>query len=373
MGDERTATVVGAGIGGLAAGIALRRSGWDVTVYEAAAEPRQLGSGLSIWPNAVRALRALGLGGLADDAITQSGGVRRADGSLLAGFEEGVIEARFGEPLLGVHRGDLLAALLVACGHERVRFGKRASGIEGRELRFEDGDTARADLIVGADGLGSVVRRGLLGDGEPRDAGIVAYRGVAEFEGELPAGEWWGPGSVAGLLPLQGGRVYWYFGVRGEDGPGVLDELIDSYDPAVGEIVRLTPVEEVLVHKLYDRDPVKSWSRGEATLLGDAAHPMLPFIGQGACSALEDAVVLAAALADAPDVSAGLVAYERARIERAELFVHTSRRAAAIALPRSALGRGLRNSFLRLLPESARLRQFKPFLEWQVPGQAGRS
>jgi len=373
MAVRRAAAVVGAGIGGLAAGIALDRAGWDVTVYEAADEPRQLGSGLSIWPNAVRALRALGLGDLVGESITQSGGVRRADGSLLAGFEQGVIEARFGEPLVGMHRGDLHAALLAACGSERVRFGSRLVGLEGEELRFENGTSARAELIVGADGLGSVVRQELLGDGAPRDAGIVAFRGVAEFSGEIPAGEWWGRGSVAGLLPLQGGRVYWYFGARGEDRPGLLDHLVERYDPAVGEVVAITPPEQVLVHKLYDRDPVKSWSREGATLLGDAAHPMLPFIGQGACAALEDAVVLGSVLAGDTVVGAGLAAYERARVERAELFVHASRRAAAIALPRSALGRGLRNALLRALPEAARLRQFKPFLAWQVPTPQGRS
>jgi 2-polyprenyl-6-methoxyphenol hydroxylase-like FAD-dependent oxidoreductase len=224
--------------------------------------------------------------------------------------------------------------------------------------------------------LNSVVRESLLGDGPPRDAQIVAYRGVAEFAGELPAGEWWGRGSVAGLLPLQRGRVYWYFGARGEDRPGRLERLIERYDPAVGEIVRLTPPEQVLVHGLYDRDPAKSWGGGGATLLGDAAHPMLPFIGQGACAALEDAVVLGRALADpGVELDAALRAYESARLERTALFVRTSRRAAAIALPRSEAGRRARDAFLRLLPESARLRQFQPLLAWkpeEVPAALGR-
>ena len=363
MGGERTAIVVGAGIGGLAAAIALERAGYATTVYEADGEWRPLGAGLSLWPNAVRALRALGLGALVEQGVNQAGGVRRADGSMLAGFGPGAVEKRFGEPIVGLHRADLHAALLAACGPERVRLGMRLAALEGEELRFADGSTARADLIVGADGLRSVVRAGLLGDGEPRDAGIVAYRGVAALEADVPAGEWWAKDAIAGLLPLRGGRVYWYFGARGEDTPGRVEELCAAFDGAVGEVVALTPAEQILVHRLYDRDPAASWSRGAVTLLGDAAHPMLPFIGQGACAALEDAVVLGAAAAN-DDPAAALLAYESARLKRTARFVKTSRQAAAIALPRSPLARRLRNSLLPLLPESTRLRQFKPFLDW---------
>lgn len=364
MGGKRTAIVVGAGIGGLAAAIALERAGWEVSVYEAEAELRPLGAGLSIWPNAARALRSLGLGELVDRGVDQAGGVRRADGSMLAGFGPGAVEKRYGEPIVGLHRADLQGALLSACGPERVHLGMRLAALDGERLRFADGSAAGADLLVGADGLRSVVRAGLLGDGEPRDAGIVAYRGVVAYDAEVPAGEWWGEGAIAGLLPLRGGRVYWYFGARGEDRPGRVEQLCAAFDPAVGELVALTPPQEILVHRLYDRDPAKSWSRGAVTLLGDAAHPMLPFIGQGACAALEDAVVLGQAVAAHGDPAAALAAYERARVKRAALFVKASRQAAAIALPRSPFARRVRNALLPLVPEAARLRQFKPFLEW---------
>jgi 2-polyprenyl-6-methoxyphenol hydroxylase-like FAD-dependent oxidoreductase len=364
MGGERTAIVVGAGIGGLAAAIALERAGYAVTVYEAEAELRPLGAGLSIWPNAVRALRWLGLGELVEQGVDQAGGVRRADGSMLAGFGPGAIEKRYGEPIVGLHRAELQAALLDACGPQRVRLGMRLAALEGERLRFADGSTAGADLIVGADGLRSAVRAGLLGDGEPIEAGVVAYRGIAVHDAEVPAGEWWGKDAVAGLLPMRGGRLYWYFGARGEDRPGRVQELCAAFDPVVGEVVALTPAEEVLVHRLYDRDPVGSWSRGAVTLLGDAAHPMLPFIGQGACAALEDAVVLGGAAAAHDDPAAAVTAYQRTRVKRAARFVKTSRQAAGIALPRSSLTRRLRDTLLPLVPEAARLRQFKPFLEW---------
>lgn len=357
------AAVVGAGIGGLAAAIALRQAGWEVTVYEAAPEVRPLGAGLSIWPNGVRALRELGLGDLAAGALRADGALRRADGSVLARFDPDVIEARFGAPLVGFHRADLHQGLIAALGRERISTGMRLVGLEDRELRFDDGSLVSADLIVGADGLRSTVRAALLGDGEPRDAGIVAFRGVAGLDEPVPAGEWWGPGSVAGLLPLGGGRVYWYLAQRGDPDPAALPDLLSVYGEAVREAAARTAAGDVLVHRLYDRDPVPSWSRGSATLLGDAAHPMLPFLGQGACAALEDAVALGEAAASGGSVEEALAAYERARLERTSALVSGSRKAAKAALLGSRLGRRLRDALVSAAPERARLRQLDTFLQ----------
>jgi 2-polyprenyl-6-methoxyphenol hydroxylase-like FAD-dependent oxidoreductase len=360
--EGRRAAVVGAGIGGLAAAIALARAGWEPTVYEAAPELRPLGAGLSIWPNGVRALRELGLGELVEAAPRTAGALRRGDGSVLAQFDPAAIEARYGAPLVGMHRADLQRALLAELGAERLRTGMALRRLEGDELRFADGSVQRADLVVGADGIGSTVRAALLGEGEPRDSGIVAFRGVAAHAGEVPAGEWWGPGSVAGLLGLGGGRVYWYAAHRGEPDPAALPALLAQYAAPLGEIAGSTPVDEVLVHRLYDRDPVASWSRGGATLLGDAAHPMLPFLGQGACSALVDAVALGAAMAGADDVEAALKRYEQARVKPTAALVAGSRKAARAALLGSATGRRLRNALLARAPESMRLRQLDPHL-----------
>ncbi|HEU5104646.1 MAG TPA: FAD-dependent monooxygenase [Solirubrobacterales bacterium] len=361
MERAKHAAIVGAGIGGLAAGIALRQAGWEVTVYEAAPEARAVGAGLSIWPNGVRALRSLGLGDLAAAAPRADGALRRADGSALAGFDPDVLEARFGAPLVGFHRADLHEGLIAALGSERLRTGMRLDAFVDGELLFADRSSVRADLVVGADGLHSTVRAALLGDGEPRDAGLVAYRGVAKLDAPVPAGEWWGAGSVAGLLPL-GGGVYWYLAHRGEPDRAALPELAAEYGEPVREAVSRTGGEQVLVHRLYDRDPVASWSRGGATLLGDAAHPMLPFLGQGACSALEDAVALGAAVAAEPDVEAALATYERARLERTAALVAGSRKAAKAALLESRVGRRVRNALVARAPESVRLRQLDLFV-----------
>jgi 2-polyprenyl-6-methoxyphenol hydroxylase-like FAD-dependent oxidoreductase len=362
MTRAKHAAVVGAGIGGLAAAIALRQAGWEATVYEAAPEVRPLGAGLSIWPNGVRALRDIGLGDLAAAAPRADGALRRADGSVLAGFDPDALEARFGAPLVGFHRADLHEGLIAALGAERIETGMRLVDIEDGGLRFEDGSSVHAALVVGADGLNSTVRAALLGDGEPRDSGIVAFRGVAGLDDPVPAGEWWGAGSVAGLLPLGDGRVYWYLAHRGEPDVAALPELVAEYGEPVREAVSHTVPEQVLVHRLYDRDPVSSWSQGTATLLGDAAHPMLPFLGQGAGSALGDAAALGAAVAAEPDVEAALAAYERARLEPTAALVAGSRKAAKAALVESRVGRRVRNALISKAPESIRLRQLDPFV-----------
>jgi 2-polyprenyl-6-methoxyphenol hydroxylase-like FAD-dependent oxidoreductase len=362
-------TVIGAGIGGLASGIALRRAGCDVTVHEAADEIRPLGAGLSIWPNGIRALHALGLDELVDaeGVPSVSGALRRADGSILAEFGAETITERWGEPLVGLHRRDLHEALLAAFGDDSLKLGSRLIDIEDDVLRFANGDEDRPDLAVGADGLRSVARGALFADEEPRDSNIVAFRGVSPAPAEIPAGEWWGEESVAGLLPLRGGLVYWYVTHRVPEGapdPG-LDELprrAAEFAAPLREIVAATPLADVLLHRLYDRPPLRQWSSQKVTLLGDAAHPMLPFLGQGACSALEDAVALAAAVGAHDDIRAALDEYEAQRIRRTSKLVQGSRRAASLVLSPSRMGRRLRNGLVAHIPTGMRLRQFDPII-----------
>jgi 2-polyprenyl-6-methoxyphenol hydroxylase-like FAD-dependent oxidoreductase len=363
------ATVIGAGIGGLATGIALRRAGLEVGIHEAADEIRPLGAGLSIWPNGIRALRALGLDSLVDaDGVPRvSGALRRTDGSVLAEFGAETITRRWGEPLIGLHRRDLHEALLTEFGADGVRLGSRLVDVEDDVLRFESGDEDRPDLAVGADGLRSVVRDALISDVDPRDSKIVAFRGISPAPPEVLAGEWWAEESVAGLLPLRGGLVYWYLAHRVADDeadPGTddLERHVREFASPLADIVRTTPSTEVLCHRLYDRAPEQSWSSAQTTLLGDAAHPMLPFLGQGACSALEDAVALGEAIAGANNVRAALAAYEESRVRRTAKLVQGSRRAASLVLSPSGLGRRLRNALVGHIPAGMRLRQLDPII-----------
>ncbi len=364
MDASRSAIVVGAGIGGLAAGIALGRSGWEVTVLERAAEPGGTGSGLSIWPNGVKALRSLGLGAVVDDpGVPRSdGALRRADGTPLAAFDPAEIESRFDAPLVGVHRRDLHDALIAAFGASggELRSGAEVVEVGPGSVRLTGDAEIGADLIVGADGLRSTTRDHVIGSEEPVDSGIVAFRGTAEGLSEFPAGEWWSDRCVAGLLPLSRGRTYWYVAFPGSAGDrdGLL-ERVEAFGAPVREAVAATPADAVLSHRLFDRDPAKGWSRGPVTLLGDAAHPMLPFLGQGACSALEDAVALGEAVTPEADVASRLAAYEAARRARTAKLVRGSRSAAKVALTASRPGRAARNWLVGHVPQSMRLRQLE--------------
>ena len=341
----RTAIIIGGGIGGLAAAIGLRRAGWDVEVFEQAAELAEVGSGLSLWRNALAALdrlgvldalRALGVSG-------QDGAVYRPDGRLLARMKsaEG---APPGGMILLLHRAELHRVLLDAAGRESVRTGARCVGVaqddRGATARFDDGREARGDLLVGADGLRSTVRAALDGPSPPRYAGYAVYRGIAAFDpSRVLSGETWGPGLRIGRWGLTGGRSYWYAShavAEGRPDPpsgrkAHLLELFRGWHAPVADLIAATDEAAILRDDIYDRPPLPRWSVGRATLLGDAAHPMTPDLGQGACQAIEDAVVLAECLSQADDVPAALRAYEARRIPRTSRVVATARRIGRMA------------------------------------------
>src|SRR5215216_5731176 len=302
--------IIGAGIGGLAAGAILRRDGHEVTVLERAERFEPLGAGLALWPNGARALREIGVGATAEAAEVPrgDGGIRRArDGKLITAISPDVLERRYGAPLALVHRAELQGALLAAAGDGVVRFG--------------------------ADGINSATRAALLGDGPPRASGVVAYRAVVDdWGGELAAGEYWGRGEVFGVAPLSRRLVYWYAAHRGElvvdAGEDRLAGLLarhGSWAEPIPSLLAATRPQTLLRHELFDRRPIDAWGRDAVTLLGDAGHPMLPFLGQGACCALEDAVALGAALRDIEDPRAALRAYERERAPRARQLADGSR------------------------------------------------
>jgi salicylate hydroxylase len=249
-------------------------------------------------------------------------------------------EAQYGAPQLTIHRADLLAALADMFPAERVALGKRAQSItpdaEGVELRFEDGSSARVGLLIGADGIHSAVRSAMFGAESPRFTGIVAYRAVVPAErvaGVPNLGaftKWWGPNPQSQIVtfPLNRGRDIFIFATTPQDSwqleswtaPGSVDELREQYVAYHPEArALLDACDTVLKTALYERDPMPAWARGRMALLGDAAHPMLPFMAQGAGMAIEDAVVLARHLEGVAmsDAAAALKRYEQARIERA--------------------------------------------------------
>jgi 2-polyprenyl-6-methoxyphenol hydroxylase-like FAD-dependent oxidoreductase len=370
-----SALVVGAGIGGLAAARVLRDVGFEVRVLERSPSLEPLGAGISLWPNAVRALREIGVGDLPSQApIDADSGLRRWDGRLLARADPASIEHRYGEPLLLLQRSTFHRALLADGIADLVETGvevtRAAETGRGARAELRQGDPVNADLLIGADGIRSAVRAGLLGDGAPRQSGLLAYRAIVDMpEASIGVSEYWGAGRVFGLVPVDGNRLYWFATRRGDadepreqDPIGSLLERHRDWAPEIAKAIEATPAAAVLRHSLLDRKPTKRWCGERTALLGDAAHPMLPFIGQGGCQALEDAAALGKSLRAATDIPRALRDYEERRRRQAARAVTMSHRMGRLIHLRSAPLRALRNQAIASTPESLRMRQLDPIV-----------
>ena len=332
----------GAGIGGLAAAIGLLRDGHRVVVFEQAAKFARVGADINLTPNSVRALDGLGIGDkLRETAARPTHRISRTwdsgeETSRLPMSDEA--EARYGAPQLTMHRADLMMALEQAVPAGTVRFAKRAQGVreEGEQvvISFADGSEDRVDALIGADGIHSVVRTAILGPESPRFTGVVAYRAVvptSRLSGpNLNAfTKWWGPNPETQLVtfPLNRGKDMFIFATIGQDDwrheswtmPGNVEEFRAAYAGFHPEArAFIDSCDEVMKSALYEREPLPNWCKGRMTLLGDACHPMLPFMAQGAGMAVEDAVVLCRHLhgVGTNGFAAAFQRYEASRKER---------------------------------------------------------
>ncbi|HEX5298920.1 MAG TPA: FAD-dependent monooxygenase [Streptosporangiaceae bacterium] len=356
--------IIGGGIGGLTAANALSRAGIEVAVYEAAAGLREIGAGVALHPNAMKVLRAIGV----EDGVRAVAG--RSQWQVLRNWKTGRVigktsrrqqAASFGIEGATVHRADLLDVLAGALPAGMVTLGKRCTQVrtdgEVAAARFADGSEIEADVIAGADGIHSAVRASLFGPDAPRFTGKICYRSVvaaAAVRGGQPSGagaqrpraagaqwpraegaQWLGPHGTIVLYPLRGEELInvvchyddasyrhesWITECRRE-------EVLERYAGWHESLLRLFAAADTWYKwALYDREPIPRWTHGRVTILGDAAHPMLPYVGQGACQAIEDGAVLATALsAEAADPLAGLDRYERTRRPRASRVVLTAR------------------------------------------------
>jgi len=335
--------IVGGGIGGLAAAIGLRARGHEVTVFEQAPEFGRVGADINLTPNAVRALDGLGGGvgeAIRDTAARPSHRISRTwdTGEETSRLEMGnSAEEKYGAPQLTIHRADLLSALEAALPADVIRLDHRVvgvgqSGVGPVHIGFDGRDAVEVDVVVGADGIHSSVRSALFGKENPEFTGVVAYRAVVPSERlDVPNlgafTKWWGPDPETQIVtfPLNRGRDTFIFATTPQDSwteeswttPGDVVELRAMYERFHPEArALLEACDSVLKSALYVRDPLPTWSVGRATLLGDAAHPMMPFMAQGAAMSIEDAVVLTRAISGTPDAQQAIKTYEAARIER---------------------------------------------------------
>lgn len=359
--------IVGGGIGGLSAALALRREGFEPSVYEQAPALLEVGAAIAVWPNAFRVLERWGLDGA---VLTRAGRIGRArwlgrDGAAYKNFQF----PETGSPAVALHRADLQATLRQALPGGSLHLGKTFEGFveEGSEVRarFADGTEAACDVLVGADGLHSRVRARLLGGAEPVYRGYSVWRGVARLEhAALRPGtalEVYGEGRRFGVGPVGLGRTGWWATANEAEGTTEtpaehapkLSRLFEGWCAPVNELIEATPSASILRNAAYDRPAAPVWGRGGVTLLGDAVHPMTPNLGQGGCMAVEDAAVLARCLAKYDDAHAALRAYESRRRSRAARVARYSRLYGAVGQWQGRAASRLRARLLSSLPESA--------------------
>jgi 2-polyprenyl-6-methoxyphenol hydroxylase-like FAD-dependent oxidoreductase len=364
----RSIGIIGGGIGGVATAAALYRLGISATVYERRTELKEAGAGMMMWPNATRIIRKLGL----LDAVIERSGINRnflvrsSRGRILMNLPLGA----FDTPALCVRRSDLLSILLSAVPRDSIRLGRDLTELEQTgscvRLGFADGSTAQHDAIVAADGIRSNVRTRLFGGNQLIHRGYTVWRGVSPYRGDsIRSGEnseTWGRGSRFGILDIGHGRFTWYATANGprRAGGNPHDELASFaawHDPIPKLIEN---AELILVNDAHDLSPLKRWTVGRVTLLGDAAHACTPNLGQGGCMALEDAMVLAKCLAGPWPLPSALLRYEALRKRRTRGVQYRSLMMGRIGQWQSRVmvaGRGIVTSLLPAGPFERNLRR----------------
>ena len=375
------AIIIGGGIGGVTTAIALRRAGIEARVYERAPEPREVGAGIALWGNAVRALRSIN----AAEPVERAGErciiaeILTSQGRVLKRTPVEALDRIAGAPMLLVHRAELLAALLSSLPPDAVRFGAECVGVrqtpESVTARFRDDSTDTADLLVGADGINSVVRTGLFGPQRHRYSGYTCWRGIAEIpESLVPpgyVGEIWGLGARFGITRIGRGRVYWWAtantaeGGRDTDTHATLADRFHRWAPPVPAVIDATPRGHAIRNDIIDRAPSRPWGRGRLVLVGDAAHPTSPNLGQGGCMAIEDGVLLPRALTRTRGVPEALRAFEHERFARCAMITNRSWTFGRWGqTERSALA-WMRNTTMAMIPESMTLRAAAAMLKFE--------
>jgi 2-polyprenyl-6-methoxyphenol hydroxylase-like FAD-dependent oxidoreductase len=374
--------IVGGGIGGLCTAIALRQIGIDVRVYEQTEAFERVGAGLAVWANAIRALRQLGM---ADGVIEAGCSVQRMDVGTASGKKvqvrrPGELEQRLGESSIAIHRAELHRVLVSALPAESLRLGMKCVGFEQDTdkvmIRFNNGQTDQADLLIGADGLHSIIRQQLFPETRLNYAGRTSWRGVAETKDVAAlsnASQIIGCGNRFGITPIHSSQVYWFAVVNipaGQGRPGTdrkefLMRRFQGWPHPVEHLIDVTAAQTIVETPIYDIEPLARWSQGRVTLLGDAAHAATPDMGQGACMAIEDAVVMARCLSQEKDLAAALDRYEAERKPRTTWIIHRSRAIGRFAHWENPLLCTIRELMIGVIAPRV-IRQFEKAMDYDV-------
>ena len=371
--------IAGAGIGGLTLAAALRRRGVRVTVFERANQFTTAGAGIGLPANGIKALQRLGLG----EAVAKAGMVvERAVILDSRGRELGSevdltdVYRAMGASLVALHRARLHAVLVDAVGADVIVPGAQVTSFEqdsrSVNVALASGQRVNNELLVGADGLHSCVRAQLMGTDAPVYSGYTSWRGVTPSNTvALPhrTSESWGRGERFGIVPIGFGEIYWFAvadappGGTDVDVRGELLTRFGAWHEPVGAIIEATPPDRIVRTDIYDREPIARWHAGRVVLIGDAAHPMTPNLGQGAGQAIEDAVVLDECLAASSSIEDAFTRYEQRRVARANSIVRASRRFGAIAQWSNPIAAWIRDRAMSLTPASMAINQAKRLMD----------
>jgi len=385
-----SAVVIGGGIGGLTAAVALRQVGWRVTVLERAARFGEIGAGITLLSNGLRCLDAIGLG----DAVRGSGlpmlafGMRTPAGRWLSRIDGdgSSLEARMGTTTVAIHRAELHRILREALPAAALLAGVATTGIIGgadggpAEVRFRHQDhdaVLHADLVVGADGVHSWVRAERWPDARaPIYSGSTTWRAITTQSSDAVTemSLSWGHGTEFGVMPILDGRIYWYAAANADEAQRNPDELrgvrgrFGTWHEPIPAVLAHTPPQAVLRHDIYRLPKLDSYCRGSVVLLGDAAHAMTPNLGQGGGQALEDAIVLAAAIGHAGNVATALSQYDHERRARTQAMSRTATWQLRFGQQlRSPIAVAVRNTAVALTPNRVALRAIARYGAWFPP------
>ncbi len=360
--------IVGAGIGGLALAHGLLKQGHQVTVFERAPQLQEVGAGLTLWRNASAALEELGLSHIlpAIGHAPERAGIRTPQGSFI--FQEESLAENAVPLAQAVYRVEFQKALYQALPEGSVQFKKQfkhyevAPAGDAVTLHFSDNSSGTFEALIGADGIHSLVRQQLLGKPHLKYAGYQAWRGITETSEPIKlGGETLGAGKRFGILPLRGNQVYWFAAINAKENfkpkTSHLEFLLQAFrtwHEPIGSLIQSTSEKSIHHDAIYDHPPLKTWSAGPVVILGDAAHPTTPNLGQGACMALEDAAVLSHLFAKENQLNNIYRAYEKIRKPRTTWITKQSRTIGIVGQLENPLLCWLRNSFLKHLPKSFR-------------------
>lgn len=364
-----TINIIGAGIGGLTTALTLKKRGLNVNIFESSAEIKPVGAGIILANNAMQVFQKLGIQDKIEKAGNKISFMKITDDQLtpLSVVNLSEYEQKYGVSNIAIHRGELQKILANEIGFDNINLSKRLSKIEKNrlfKLTFEDNSTIESKLVIGADGIKSVVRNQLFEKSTLRNPNQICWRGICEID--LPQkyhnelNEAWEKGKRFGFVKISDKKVYWYALTNSKNveiSNVNLTEYFSEFHSDILNILSATKKEQIIVSDIFDLKPIDKWQNENVCLVGDAAHATTPNLGQGACQAIEDAYVLGKLLDNGMPIENTFKAYEKLRRKKAHTIVNTSWTVGKMAHIENRLGIWLRNLVMKNMPKSANKKQ----------------